>query len=87
MEETLQQKKKTGAVASHLEEVACEFASIGSSLSGDKFIGLDLTVEDAISFLLMRCSPIISARQESGLLKRKNGPGSSCGHTMRLPGA
>ena len=57
MEETLQQKKKTGAVASHLEEVACEFASIGSSLSGDKFIGLDLTVEDAISFLLTAMFP------------------------------
>ena len=57
MEETLQQKKKTGAVASHLEEVACEFASIGSSPSGDKFIGLDLTVEDAISFLLTAMFP------------------------------
>ena len=57
MEKTLQQKKKTGAVASHLEEVACEFASIGSSPSGDKFIGLDLTVEDAISFLLTAMFP------------------------------
>ena len=57
MEETLQQKKKTGAVASHLEEVAGEFASIGSSPSGDKFIGLDLTVEDAISFLLTAMFP------------------------------
>ena len=57
MEKTIQQKKKTGAVASHLEEVACEFASIGSSLSGDKFIGLDLTVEDAISFLLTAMFP------------------------------
>ena len=57
MEETLQQKKKTGAVASHLEEVACKFASIGSSPSGDKFIGLDLTVEDAISFLLTAMFP------------------------------
>ena len=57
MEETIQQKKKTGAVASHLEEVACEFASIGSSPSGDKFIGLDLTVEDAISFLLTAMFP------------------------------
>ena len=57
MEEIIQQKKKTGAVASHLEEVACEFASIGSSPSGDKFIGLDLTVEDAISFLLTAMFP------------------------------
>lgn len=57
MEEITQQKKKTGAVASHLEEVACEFASIGSSPSGDKFIGLDLTVEDAISFLLTAMFP------------------------------
>ncbi len=57
MEETIQQKKKTGAVASHLEEVACEFAFIGSSPSGDKFIGLDLTVEDAISFLLTAMFP------------------------------
>ena len=57
MEKTIQQKKKTGAVASHLEEVACEFASIGSSPSGDKFIGLDLTVEDAISFLLTAMFP------------------------------
>ena len=57
MEETLQKNKKTGAVASHLEEVACEFASIGSSPSGDKFIGLDLTVEDAISFLLTAMFP------------------------------
>ena len=57
MEEITQQKKKTGAVASHLEEVACEFASIGSSPSGGRFIGLDLTVEDAISFLLTAMFP------------------------------
>ena len=37
--------------------MACEFASIGSSPSGDKFIGLDLTVEDAISFLLTAMFP------------------------------
>ena len=49
--------KKTGAVASHLEQVACAFTSIGTSPSGGKYIGLDLTVEDAISYLLTAMFP------------------------------
>ena len=45
------EKNKTGAIASHLEAVACEFTSIGTAPSEGKYIGLDLTVEDAIIYL------------------------------------
>ena len=51
MDERTQQIKRTGAIASHLEKVACEFASIGTAPSEGKYIGLDLTVEDAIIYL------------------------------------
>ena len=41
----------TAGIASHLEEVARRFTSIGTSSSGGKYIGLDLTVEDFIGYL------------------------------------
>ena len=44
-------------IASHLEEVAQRFTSIGTSSSSGKYIGLDLTVEDAIGFLLTAMFP------------------------------
>lgn len=49
--------KKTCAIATHLETVACEFTSIGTAPSGGKYIGLDLTIEDAISYLLTAMFP------------------------------
>ena len=45
------------AIASHLEQVACDFTSIGTTPSGGRYIGLDLTVEDAISYLLTAMFP------------------------------
>ena len=57
MDDKTQQLKKSEAIASHLEEVACTFTSIGTRPSGGKYIGLDLTVVDAISFLLTAMFP------------------------------
>ena len=44
-------------LAAHLEEIACRFTDIGTSQKGAKFIGLDLTVEEAISYLLTAMFP------------------------------
>ena len=48
---------KPVATASHLEEVACKFTSIGTKPSGGRYIGLDLTVEESISYLLTAMFP------------------------------
>ena len=47
----------TAGIASHLEEVARRFTSIGTSSSGGKYIGLDLTVEDFIGYLFTAMFP------------------------------
>ena len=44
-------------IASHLEEVAQRFTSIGTSSSGGRYIGLELTVEDVIGFLFTAMFP------------------------------
>ena len=50
-------EQTTGGIAAHLEKVACKFTSIGTSPAAGKYIGLDLTVEDAIAFLLTAMFP------------------------------
>ena len=47
----------TAGIAYHLEEVARRFTSIGTSSSGGKYIGLDLTVEDFIGYLFTAMFP------------------------------
>ena len=47
----------TAGITSHLEEVARRFTSIGTSSSGGKYIGLDLTVEDFIGYLFTAMFP------------------------------
>ncbi len=48
---------KTTKTATHLESIACRFTSIGTAPAAGKYIGLDLTVEEAISYLLTAMFP------------------------------
>ncbi|MBQ6366749.1 MAG: serine acetyltransferase [Oscillospiraceae bacterium] len=51
------QKEQQIGLAAHLEEIAGRFTDIGTSANGEKFIGLDLTVEEAITHLLTAMFP------------------------------
>ena len=51
------QKEQQIGLAAHLEEIAGRFTDIGTSTNGEKFIGLDLTVEEAITHLLTAMFP------------------------------
>lgn len=51
------EKHNPGALAAHLEEVAYEFSSIGSTPEEGKYIGLEATVENAISHIMTALFP------------------------------
>ena len=50
-------KHNPGALAAHLENVAYEFSSIGSAPEEGKYIGLEATVENAISHIMTALFP------------------------------
>ncbi len=53
---TEEEMEKPG-IATHLEQIACRFTEIGTLPDSGRYIGLDLTVEDAIAYLLTAMFP------------------------------
>ena len=51
------EKRNPGALAAHLENVAYEFTSIGSTPEEGKYIGLEATVENAIGHIMTALFP------------------------------